>query len=229
MANPPEKLYGEDLTYRDWRRAARECAKEKFFRTHQWTTIWIEVLVTVVGSLVAGWIWGASAFWQAAIPGVVIGVVLLVGFLAYDITQTPYWLAVRRDQTWEGALGAAQSEVGQLTERIKTLEASLPDSTSLRERLAQTAVVIRGVMNLPVHSDADFEAWKVMHKVAQVAIGECGPLMPAYDWQRIANVRFDPSTKYKKAHNDEHRAMWIEMVAIVEAIDRHIDSMDARP
>lgn len=76
---------------------ARQIAKERFFKSHQWPTIWIEAVVTVVGAVVAGLGWGVLAFWQTAIPGAAVGAVLLIGFLTYDVLRSPYWLAAQKD------------------------------------------------------------------------------------------------------------------------------------
>lgn len=121
-----DKLYGRDLTWWDWRRAARECAKEKFFKTHQWSAVWIELVVTVVGSAVAGLGWGVLAFWQTAIPGAAVGAVLLIGFLTYDMLLSPYWLAAQKD-----------AEIARLTQ---SRDAQLTGHKLLSEHLAEYAL-----------------------------------------------------------------------------------------
>ena len=105
-------------TFCQWRRQVRQIAKDRFYKSHQWTTIWIEVVVTVVSATAAGFGWGALAFWQTAIPGVAVGAVLLIGFLTYDMVRAPYWLTEQKDAE---IARLTQSRDAQLTEQAQQL------------------------------------------------------------------------------------------------------------
>ena len=108
--------------------------------------MWVEVVVTVVGSLVAGLGWGALAFWQAAIPGGAVGAVLLIGFLTYDVLRSPYWLAAHKDaetarliQSGEEALEVEHVQHKAALHSLKAMEGDL-ESLHVQLRDVQRAL-----------------------------------------------------------------------------------------
>lgn len=179
----------------------------------------LEVLRYAWKSLRSGWREYVMIELAAGIAGAIVGF-LQEGGNVFSAIQSAVLVA------FVFGVGVGLKDLGAAPYRLYRAKVP-PDPTELRERLTRAAVVGRIAMGFHVKSERDFEKWKELKVSFEVAFGHCNPLMDTYSWQRIGTSSYDPNVAYPGQYNDEHRVQWLQVQAVVNAIDRYIDHMDA--